>query len=258
MQAHEDGNIPLASQHLSRALHSRELPPAMRMEIATVLTEYQTQARSELESLLDQVESIVAETSPGDAKTWTAALAPEFEYRKTADHSQQDEVEPIHKRLRETIGEISALNQRYRDVPQLKREIEKAVDRLKTKHAGVARVLYEPVAQDLFAQAQELESKNEPCCAYFAYEQAAALMPCDTAENARRRADALVKIPTVRAKIDHCRSVRECQEKFDSAMSIAKSDEATAKEMLRKIVSKAPGKSGVSETAKEELARLGG
>jgi len=88
---------------------------------------------------------------------------------------------------------------KYANVPAVKREVTAHVARQRKK-PQYAAVLNEAQAQRLLELAQGHEQRQELCCAYWVYQDAARLVPAPSALQARQRFETLAADPeTVRA-----------------------------------------------------------
>ena len=146
---------------------------------------------------------------------------------------------------------------RYATVPEAKRERAAHVARQRKK-PQYAAVLNEAQAKRLLELAQGHEQRQEHCCAYWVYQDAARLDPAPSALQARERFEALAADPeTVRAA-QTCRELRWCHKAFQRAEMLAKVKPENARRVFGEILSRAPEDSEIYRAARAEYEALAG
>ena len=143
----------------------------------------------------------------------------------------------------------------YEEVPAFNTKIEAHVTKLH-HDARYESVLNEKPAADIVAEAQKMEQEGARCCAYWAYEEAAKLVPAPSALKAEERFAAMKKDPEIVAEAEQCKLLQECEKTFHSAKLLEKSLPNQAEAKFKEILGKAPRDSEVYKFSQEELAKL--
>jgi len=144
---------------------------------------------------------------------------------------------------------------KYDGVPAVKREIASHVARQR-QNPEYAAVLNEAEAKQLLELAREHEQRQELCCAYWVYRDAARLNPAPSALQARERFNTLAKDPeTVRAA-EICRELRWCHKAFQHAEMLAKVTPEKARRVYGEILDRAPEDSEIYRAARAEYDAL--
>lgn len=155
----------------------------------------------------------------------------------------------------EVFEKIDYLAWAYVDVPRFNEEIAAHAKKLHHEPRYQA-VLNEPKAHELIELAEQHEHDDEKCCAYLAYEEAAKLVPAESAKKAQVRLAELGKDPRVPIEAEECRQIHAGLHKFQTAELLKKSVPGRAEEVFAEIVKKTPRESEVHRCAAEELAKL--
>jgi hypothetical protein len=159
------------------------------------------------------------------------------------------------ERVFEAFQAYEEIAANYASVPALRREIAAHVARQR-RQPEYAAVLKEPQAKRLLEQAGDHEQRQELCCAYWVYRDAARLAPAPSALQARKRFDALAAdLETVRAA-ETCRELRWCHQAFQRAGMLAKVTPDAAQRVYREILNRAPEDSEVYRAASAEYEAL--
>ncbi|HXT60591.1 MAG TPA: hypothetical protein VN699_18265 [Pirellulales bacterium] len=156
----------------------------------------------------------------------------------------------------EAFQKLDYLAWAYENVPRFNEEIVSHVAKLHRDPQYKAE-LNESDAGQLLAEAKKHEDKQEVCCAFLIYEEAAKLVPAKSAKVAEERLAQLKADPKAVAEAEECRAIRECCRIFHTAELLEKSAPDRAAELFRKIVSQSPDDSEVYKCAREELAKIG-
>lgn len=155
----------------------------------------------------------------------------------------------------EAFQKLDYLSWAYENVPKFNEEIASHVARLHRDPQYKAE-LNESDAGQLLAEAKKHEEKQELCCAFLVYEEAAKLVPAKSAMAAEERLAQLKADPKAVAEAEECRAIQECCRIFHTAELLEKSAPERAAELFRKIVSQTPDDSEVYKCAREELAKI--
>lgn len=155
----------------------------------------------------------------------------------------------------EAFEKLDYLNWAYEDVPQFNEEISSHVARLRNDPKNLA-VLNEGGAKRLLQAAKKHEADDEICCAYLAYEEAAKLLPAQSAKVAAERLKELKADPEIVAEAEECRAIQECLHVFHKAELLEKTAPARAAELFKQILKSSPDDSEVYKCAREELAKI--
>ncbi|HUY90879.1 MAG TPA: hypothetical protein VMV10_19240 [Pirellulales bacterium] len=155
----------------------------------------------------------------------------------------------------EAFEKLDYLDWAYENVPKFNEEIASHVGKLHRDPKNKA-ILNEVDASALLAEAKRHESKQELCCAYLIYEEAAKLVPAKSALVAEERYLELKADPKVVADAAECRIIQECHHIYHTAELLEKNAPERAAELFRKIVEQSPSDSEVYKCAREELAKI--
>lgn len=186
------------------------------------------------------------------------------------------------KAIEDQLAQLKPQNDtpfRFADVPLDGEQVTKLfdqLDELAIEYAGVATVenriderrkhlrndrkfaeiLQEPPAAELWKIGQELERKQQACCALLVYEQAAALGPAPSAKLAKERMAKLEQDQAVVAAGKLCRVLQSCHEDFQRGESLRSTNPAKAREYFAQILERAPADTPVHRAAREQIASL--
>ena len=155
----------------------------------------------------------------------------------------------------EAIGKLDYLAWAYENVPKFNEEISAHVHKLH-RDPQYQAILNEADAASILAEAKKHEAKDELCCAFLVYEEAAKLAPAKSALEAEARLKELKADPKVVADAEECRVIRECARIYHTAELLEKNAPDRAAELFRKIVEQSPRDSEVYKCAREELAKI--
>ena len=155
----------------------------------------------------------------------------------------------------EAFQKLDHLKWSYENVPKFNEEISAHVGKLHSQPQYKA-VLNEADAASILAEAKNHEAKDELCCAFLIYEEAATLAPAKSALEAEARLKELKVDPQVVADAEECRVIRECARIYHTAEMLEKNAPDRAAELFRKIVEQSPHDSEVYKCAREELAKI--
>jgi hypothetical protein len=156
----------------------------------------------------------------------------------------------------EAFQKLDYLTWAYENVPKFNEEIASHAAKLHRDPRYQAE-LNESDARQLLTEAKKHEDKQELCCAFLVYEEAAKLVPAKSAIVAEQRLNELKADPKAVAEAEECRAIQECCRIFHTAELLEKSAPERAAELFRKIVSQSPDDSEVYKCAREELAKIG-
>jgi hypothetical protein len=217
--------------------------------------QYAAQARKEgkprlAATLYLRVALSAKDKNAGAAKTALKEMAKEGE----AEMQKADQLLSEGK-IVEGFEKLDYLAWAYEEVPSFNTKIEAHVTKLH-HDPKYQSVLNEKPAADIVAQAQKMEQEDARCCAYWAYEEAAKLVPAPSALKAEERFAAMKKDPEIVAEAEECRVLQECEKTFHSAKLLEKSLPNQAQSMFKEILEKAPRDSEVYKFSQEELAKL--
>lgn len=230
--AYEEGNVFIASLLYQRTALAKQASPEMRNESKRVLLEFRELAQKDVAEIVEQI-------------------------RYAGQQSSGDELAAAEQ-IRSALTDLDALVVKYKHVPVANKKLKRELDRLLHKDGTIGRYLHQPMAAQLVKDAQKYEAEDYVCCAYLCYREAAQLMTCDAAKEAKQRLYHLQKEPGVLQAVAKCEKVRECQVLFDKAQRIAKQKRHRkhAANLYREIVKEAPRESEVHKAAVAELNRL--
>lgn len=157
----------------------------------------------------------------------------------------------------EALNLYSEVAREFEFVPGVGDEAKSRLESLEHRREYAA-IIKEEEAGRLWEIGRELEANGEQCCAYLLYERASELRP---AVSARRSAERMQKLLAadagLKASVERCRTVRECHELYRKAELLVKSAPMQAREVLKRILDKAPPESEVHVAARQRLASLG-
>ena len=135
--------------------------------------------------------------------------------------------------------EYDQLVAEYGGVPAVKRELTAHL-RKQRHRSEFAAVLDEPRAKALLDMAEQHEREDQPCCAYWAYKDAAKLASTPSGQLARDRFVEMEQDPEVVASAEACRELQECHKLYDRAERLAKARPEKAKDLFAQITERAP------------------
>jgi len=235
-RAYQQGDIRLASRIYVRLAGSHR-PNPITLQARDRLTKLAQEAREKLGEI-------------------DAALIPTAAPLDGSAHAPNPGPIPTDKVL-EAFQDYDEIVGKYASVPAAKREIAVHVARQRKK-PQYAAVLNEAQAKRLLELAQGHEQRQELCCAYWVYQDAARLAPAPSALQARERFEALAADPeTVRAA-ETCRELRWCHKAFQRAEMLAKVKPENARRVFGEIPSRAPEDSEIYRAARAEDEALAG
>jgi hypothetical protein len=160
-------------------------------------------------------------------------------------------------RVLEAFEDYDEIVAKYSSVPAAKREVAAHVAQQRRK-PQYAAVLNEARAKRLLELARGHEQRQELCCAYWVYQEAARLAPAPSGLQARERFDALAADPeTIRAAAT-CRELRWCHSAFERAEMLVKVKPENARRVYGEILSRAPEDSEIYRAARAEYEALAG
>jgi hypothetical protein len=231
-KAYQAGDVFIAALLFQRTALAKRASPDMRNEAQRVLAEFREMAQNDVAEIVEQIR-YAGQQSSGDAQA-------------------------AAEQIRSALEEMDDLVVKYKNVPVANDKLERAQEKLLHKDQTVGKYLHQPVAAQLVKDAQQYEADNYVCCAYLCYREAAKLMTCDAAKEARKRLYHLKKQPGVLQAVARCETVRECQVLFDKAQRIAKQKKHRkhAAKLYKQIVEEAPRESEVHKAAMAELNRI--
>ena len=231
--AYQEGNIRLASTIYTRLAFSK--PP----NDATLT------AGSRLEKLADEARTKLKAV---DEKLGVNAPAT-TEERAKAPAGGRASPEVVLK----AFEEYDQLVSQYGKIPALKRELPPYVAKLRRQYANI---LNETQAKELWEMGREHEKTHQLCCAYWAYQQAARLVPAESALKAKGRFETLKSDAQVVASAEACRELRECHKTYQRASVYVKVMPDRAMELYAEILRRAPKDSDLFRQVQTEYDAL--
>jgi hypothetical protein len=239
-RAYEEGDIRLATQIYVRLMASR--PPSPSSKSAKErLAKLAEEARQKIKAVDATLagETSPSRVSPGESANSTAParLAPETILKAFADYDE--------------------IASQYGKVPEVKKEITSHVAKQR-RQAQYAAVLNESRAKELWELGQQYEKDDERCCAYWAYQEGARLVPAESALRAKERFEEMKKDPEVVEAAKTCRELRRCHEIYRTATILAEVRPDRARELYADILRRAPESSEIYRLARAEHDALGG
>jgi len=236
-QAYQEGDILVASR-ISITV-ARERPP----------TPLSRRAKQRLESLVNE-----AHTKLNEIDTRLRETAAEY-----SDSELLGMNGPTPGRWKETVtsafGEYDELCQRYAAVPRTGRKLKAHVagQRKRPEHAAV---LNEPQAAALCDVARQHEQQQQACCAYWAYHEAAQLIPAPSARRAAEQVARMTADPQLMEAALACRQLQECHRWYQRAESVMPTWPERAEELLAQIIDTAPADSEIHRAARERIQAI--
>jgi hypothetical protein len=235
-RAYQQGDIRLASGIYVRLAGSHP-PNPITLQARDRLTSLAQEARDKLGEI---DASLVPTAAPADGSAHAPYSGP----------LPADKVVEAFQAYDEVVA-------KYAGVPAAKRELAAHVTKQRKK-PEYAAVLNEAQAKRLLELAQGHAERQELCCAYWVYQDAARLVPAPSALQARERFAALGADPeTVRAA-ETCRELRWCHKAFQRAEMLAKLKPENARRVYGEILSRAPADSEIYRAARAEYNALAG
>jgi hypothetical protein len=236
-RAYQEGNVRLATAIYVRLAGSKPAGPST----AT--------ARERLAKLAEEARQKLKAV---DARLVPEAVTPEA--GKSANSPTPTRLAP--ETILQAFEDYDEIASQYGKVPEVKRELASHISRQRRK-AEYAAVLNETQAKELWEMGQRHERDDQACCAYWAYEQAARLVPAESALRAKWRFEAMKLDPNVVEAAKTCRELRRCHEVYHRATMMAKVKPERAKELYAEILRRAPADSAIYRTAQADLDALG-
>jgi|GEM_PF-1779409 len=145
----------------------------------------------------------------------------------------------------------------YGKVPEVRREITSHLAKQRRK-GEYAAVLNEAPAKELWEMGQQYEKDDQRCCAYWAYQEGARLVPAESALRAKQRFEAMKEDEQLVQSAKTCRELRRCHEIYRTATMLAEVKPDRALELYADILRRAPETSEIYRLARAEHEALGG
>jgi hypothetical protein len=143
----------------------------------------------------------------------------------------------------------------YGAIPTSRRELRTHVQQQR-RRPEYAAALNEPEARTLLELAQEHESQDHACCAYWVYQQGARLVPAPSAQEARSQLTAMQKDPAIRAAAEVCRELQWCHRTYNIADKLSELAPDRAQELFAQVVQRSPADAPVHLAAQARLQSL--
>lgn len=151
--------------------------------------------------------------------------------------------------------EYRALANEYARLPEVRKEIKRQLNRHR-RDPAVTAILNEPAAAQLVAEAVQMESQGQICCAYQCYLEAEKLLPAASAVSARDRLAELTTNPQVVADAQRCADLQWCHRKFQQAERLVADHPEKARELFAQILLRAAPDTTIHNAASQRIARL--
>ena len=115
----------------------------------------------------------------------------------------------------EAFSKYHQIVSKYDRVPVAGDEIRRHVSR-RLRDPKFVAILNEAESQRLWGLGQQYEREQQLCCAYQVYEDAAKLVPAQTAQRAKEKIAELGRSADVVTAVAECRMLQRCQEAFST------------------------------------------
>lgn len=238
-RAYAEGDIRLAAQIYVRLAVSRPPSPSSK-SAKDRLAKLAEEARRKIQAVDATLagETSLARVSPGESANSAAParLPPETILKAFEDY---DEIVSQYGKVGAAGTEITSHVRRQR------------------RQAEYAAVLNESRAKELWELGQQYEKDDEPCCAYWAYQEGARLVPAESALRAKGRFEEMKKDPELVESAKTCRQLRRCHELYRTATMLADMRPDRARELYADILRRAPESSEIYRLARAEHDALG-
>ncbi len=239
-RAHDEGDIRLATMIYIRLGASRP-PNASAKAAKDRLAKLAGEARQKIQAVDAALagETSLSRVSPGESVNSASPtrLPPDTILKAFTDYDE--------------------IVSQYGKVPVAGKEITSHVRRQRQK-GEYAAVLNESRAKELWELGQQYEKDDERCCAYWAYQEGARLVPAESALRAKERFEEMNKDPQLVQSAKTCRELRRCHEIYRTASMLAEVKPGRAREMYADILRRAPESSEIYRLARAEHEALGG
>jgi len=194
---------------------------------------------------LSDIDSRLSERSSSASRPYVPDVAP----------TAQEPPQPWEDLVAAAFREYDQLVVDYSRVPAVKRELSAHV-RKQRHRSEFAAVLDEPKAKALLEMAQQHESEDQPCCAYWAYKDAARLTSTPSGQLARDRLMEMERDPEVVASAEACRELQECHKLYNRAERLAAAKPTRARELFTQITERAPRDSTIWLAAQQRIQAM--
>jgi hypothetical protein len=200
---------------------------------------------AESQQKLSEIDSRLSERS-SDASQW---------YVPDVTPTAQEPPRPWEDLVAAAFREYDQLVTDYSRVPAVKRELSAHV-RKQRRRSEFAAVLDEPKAKALLEMAQRHESEDQPCCAYWAYKEAARLTSAPSGQLARDRLMEMERDPQVVASAEACRELQECHKLYERAERLIKGRPTRARDLFTEITERTPRDSKIWLAAQQRIQEM--
>lgn len=236
-KAQNEGDYNVAGRIYSRLVISRT-----NRQLAETAKQRLTKLQDQGRAKLTQIDSALALKEPPPVFAASDAFDADDEAKSDSpgDRAEQNVLAAFQSYER--------LARAYASVPKVGPEIRTHVNRQR-RRPEFAAVLNEREAVALLNTGRSHEAKNELCCAYLAYEEAAQLVPAPSANDALGRLQQLKEDPNVPASARACSDLKWCHAAYRRAEMLEKVKPDAARAVYAQIVERAPVGSQVHQAA---------